>query len=382
LPDHPSRAGSLESIEIATGVVFGCDPRPFPQRVAMRPPDALAAAVRPAVGSGRCFVSFSGGRDSSAVLAAATAVARRERLPLPVPVTIRASDAPESDESSWQESVVRHLGIDDWVRLDVCDELDAVGPYARRAMVRHGLLWPFNAHFHSPMLQQATGGTLLTGIGGDELWSSSTAQPMRLRRRLLQFAPPLVRRAVLAPRIPIDFPWLTREAVGLAQRLAVRETASVSRNAYRRMLQSYGMRSTGVGTAALTLLAEDADAAIAHPLLDLRLWAAVSAAAPRRGFSPGGGALAATAGELLPAELVRRSTKASFDAVFFHDHARAVARDWSGHGVPSGLVDEARLRDHWMGEAPDAHSLTLLQAAWMADCGMEERLPKPDSTLA
>src|SRR3954471_2913458 len=178
----------------------------------MRPAAALEAAVRPAVQSGRCFVSFSGGRDSSAVLAAAAAVARRESLPQPIPVTLRASEVPLADESDWQESVVGHLGLDDWIRLEIGDGLDAVGPYARGALERHGLLWPFNAHFHAPMLEQAAGGTLLTGIGGDERWSASTADPLRLRRRLLQLAPFRLRRAVLAPRVAIEFPWLRPRA--------------------------------------------------------------------------------------------------------------------------------------------------------------------------
>ena len=198
----------LEPIEIATGIVFGGTPRALPREVAMPPADALEAAVRPAVHSGRCFVSFSGGRDSSAVLAAATAVARREEMPLPVPVTIRARDVPTSNESDWQESVVRHLGLTDWIRLEITDELDAVGPLAQRALARHGLLWPFNAHFHSPMLDEAAGGVLLTGVGGDELWSSSSADTIRLRRRLLRLAPPPIRRAILARRIPIAYPWL------------------------------------------------------------------------------------------------------------------------------------------------------------------------------
>src|SRR5690242_21596158 len=97
----------------------------------------LKDAVREAVLSGPTFVSFSGGRDSSAVLAAATSVARREGLSLPIPVTIRASEAPESDESDWQETVVRHLGVENWIKVEIDDELDAVGHYARRGLERH-----------------------------------------------------------------------------------------------------------------------------------------------------------------------------------------------------------------------------------------------------
>ena len=38
------------------------------------------------------------------------------------------------------------------------DELDSVGPVAQAVLRRHGPLWPFNAHFHMPLLERASGG--------------------------------------------------------------------------------------------------------------------------------------------------------------------------------------------------------------------------------
>src|SRR4051794_29602958 len=370
----------LEPIELATGIVFGGAPRPLPAGVPMRPAAALEAAVRPAVQSGRCFVSFSGGRDSSAVLAAAAAVARRESLPQPIPVTLRASEVPLADESDWQESVVGHLGLDDWIRLEIGDGLDAVGPYARRALERHGLLWPFNAHFHAPMLEQAAGGTLLTGIGGDELWLSSCTQAIGRRRRVLQLAPVPVRRAALMRSVPIAFPWLRPRARREARRLAAAEMVTPSRTAHRRMAKTRGLRALAVGTASLELLAADAAAAICHPMLDVRVWAAVAAAAPRAGFARRSEALSAAAGHLLPRDLVARRTKASFDGMFFHDHSRALAREWRGGGVPVDLVDEPALRDHWLAGAADPHSLTLMQSVWLASA--RDRVEEPRSRVA
>jgi asparagine synthase (glutamine-hydrolysing) len=345
-------------------------------RATATPDAALEAAVAPAVRGGRCFVSFSGGRDSSAVLAAATAVARREGLADPVPLTLRVQDVPQSHESEWQERVVTHLGLDDWVRLELGDELDCVGPYARRALSRHGLLWPFNAHFHLPLLEQAAGGTLMTGVGGDELWLSSLAPRERRRRRLLRAAPFGLRRAVLARRQPLEFPWLRERARRDARLAAGAEDAATPRAPRRRMEFSRGMRYTAVGTDALARLAADAGAAIAHPLLDLGLWAAVADAAPRGGFLKRGHALATVAGARLPADLVARRTKAGFDGAFFNAHSRAFVAEWDGRGVPVELVDDAALRAHWLGaETPDPHSLTLLQAAWLASAG--DRVEQP-----
>jgi len=167
----------LTSIEMATGIAFGNTAGPAPE-LPDAPPDEtpLAALERVCVASldrGCCFVSFSGGRDSSLVLAAATRAARRHGLPLPVPVTNRFPGIDHADETAWQELVIAHLKLTDWVRLDWTDELEVLGAVATRALLRHGVLWPFNAHFHSPLLELAEGGCLLTGIGGDEVMGSS-----------------------------------------------------------------------------------------------------------------------------------------------------------------------------------------------------------------
>src|SRR3954451_24469745 len=123
------------------------------------------------------------------------------------------------------------------------DELDAVGPYARRALAAHGLVWPFNAHFHLPMLEQAAGGTLLTGVGGDELWMSSCASPITPRRRLLQLAPVPLRREVLIRRVPLEFPWLHPRARRKARRVAAGGMVTAPRTVHRRMAEMRGMRA-------------------------------------------------------------------------------------------------------------------------------------------
>jgi asparagine synthase (glutamine-hydrolysing) len=135
------------------------------------------------------------------------------------------------------------------------------------------------------------------------------------------------------------------------------------------------MRSTAMGTDALALLAADAGAEIAHPLLDGGVWATVAAAAPRLGFPRRSDAFRAVAGHLLPEDVAARPTKAAFNRVFFHGSARAFVRDWGDTGIPHDLVDVAALRAHWLGEAPDPHSLTLLQAAWLASTG--DRVEQP-----
>ncbi|NUT56362.1 MAG: hypothetical protein HOQ03_10310 [Thermoleophilia bacterium] len=149
---------ALTPLELASGLVLGGDE---PDRSAPVDPDprsAIEHAVLEPLRRGPCLVSFSGGRDSSAVLAVAAAVARREGLPLPVPATLRFPNAAASAETEWQEQVVAHLGLEEWVRLERTDELDCVGPVATECLERHGVLWPSNAHVHAPLFARARGG--------------------------------------------------------------------------------------------------------------------------------------------------------------------------------------------------------------------------------
>ena len=107
-------------------------------------------------------MAFSGGRDSSVVLAIATHVARRDGLPEPVPITRTFPGIDEAEESVWQEHVVRHLGLGDWQRLVLHDEVDAVGPLRAARLREHGVLWPPNLAADVPMADVVRGGSCST----------------------------------------------------------------------------------------------------------------------------------------------------------------------------------------------------------------------------
>ena len=68
---------------------------------------------------------------------------------------------------------MRHLGLHDWLRIDVTDDLDLVGPVAAPLLRRFGPLWPPNSHFGGLLAAHARGGTFVTGVGGDELFEPS-----------------------------------------------------------------------------------------------------------------------------------------------------------------------------------------------------------------
>jgi asparagine synthase (glutamine-hydrolysing) len=357
--------GVLDPLELALGLPIGAD---LPVRLPSAG-DALAAleaAVLDPLRRGPCLVSFSGGRDSSAVLAVATRVARREGLPDPIPATIRAPAAPATEESRWQELVVDHLGLSDWLRLEFTDELDLVGPVARTVMRRHGLLWPFNAHFHVPLLEAARAGTVLTGIGGDELFrATARTQFARTRSVALYLAPRAARRRwYRRPSVELH-PWLTPTGGRAGRHALAAWEAAEPRRRRSRLRHVRAARYLRIGTDSLDRLARDAGTAVGHPLLDAGVWAAIG---PHRDRTA---AMNTLFSSLLPAELLERSDKACFDELFFHDHSRAFAAQWSGAGVPAELVDAGALRRHWLDEAPRAQSFSLLQAAWLADHGQQ-----------
>ncbi len=139
------RGDALAPIERAAGMPLGAQAgvaRLSPALLGVR--DALERAVLGALARQPCTVSFSGGRDSSAVLAFATYVARKHGLDEPIPLTLRFPSTPR-DESRWQELVVAHLGLREWERIEVTVELDVLGDLACVGLTEHGLLWPANA---------------------------------------------------------------------------------------------------------------------------------------------------------------------------------------------------------------------------------------------
>jgi hypothetical protein len=370
----------LSALELASGLVFGAErrARPAAPESVADPLVALERVLLPALERGPCLVSFSGGRDSSAVLAAAAAAARREGLPLPVPATNVFPDVKRSAETEWQEIVVDHLRLDDWVRIELRDELDCVGPIAKAILERHGLLWPFNAHFHWPMLNAARGGTLLTGIGGDELlgtshWAraaavlSGAAAP-RFRdvpRALVAVAPYALRRAVMRRRYPgaTRLDWLTDRANSELRRRSADDLASEPFRWSDRWRWWHERRETEIGLRSLDLIAKDCQAMIAHPLTDSAFAASVARFAARRRLHERTSLLRAIFSPLLPASVLGRTTKAAFGPVFWGVASRLLASDAAEELGDVEPVDRTALRDTWSGEAPDAHSFLLLQAA-------------------
>jgi Asparagine synthase len=366
------------AFEIASGAVWGSGSELRPQDFApVSPRLALEAAIQPALERPPCLVAFSGGRDSSAVLAVSVHLARRLGFPLPIPVSRRWPSYPATDEAYWQELVIAHLGVDDWERVEL-EEMDLVGPTCVESLARHGPLWPPLIHTWPPLFGLAGGGSILTGEGGDELFEVRRATPVRriaayprsvrwplVREGIARAAPAWRRRLHLRSELATSSPaWLLPEA---KQRWLdeLEEWAAGEpyrwRPAVRRAITDRGHE---IGACNLQSMAALVDVRLFQPLLDPRFVAALLAAGGPLGFPGRTSAMRQLFGDLLPDELLTRADKKYTTTVVLGDATRAFAQAWDGTGLDVALVDGERLRSALL--AADIHPAVALalQAAW------------------
>lgn len=381
----PVSGVQLDPLEVAWAIPLGEEPAvgALPQSSVKGARLALEQVVRRALLRPPCVVSFSGGRDSSAVLALAVLVARREGLAEPIPVTNRFAAVPSADERDWQELVVRHLRLSDWTCLELTDELDMLGPAAVDILHRHGVLAPFNSHFHVPLLALAPGGSLLTGIGGDEVFEPTDRAPLgRLlygralpsRRQLKPLAlatlPRSIRRLRLASEPAFkSYGWLRREArIEIARRYA--DWMADEPISYQASMRTWWWRSRVLqcNLDAKRLLARDLNVEIHHPFADPDVLLAYGADRGRLGPPGRVWAIRELFGDLLPQAVIERESKSTFNGAFWTGAALPFVERWGGEGVDTDLVDIRRLRDEWMRPEPSPHSFALLQQAFLADC--------------
>jgi len=363
-------------MEISSGVVLGMTAGLPAPHLETAPPvgtplAALEQAVLPGLLRPPCLVSFSGGLDSSLVLAVASRVARREGLPLPVPVSWRFTNALQAQESGRQVAVVRALDLDDWSVLHADDDLDLVGPVARRLLLRHGVVHPANLHLHLPFLEAAAGGTALTGLGGDQMLSGwrppglvarGRANPRRLVRDLV--------KAVVVPTQKRDegktFPWLLPEVSAARMRDLAREELAEPRRLDRRMAWHIRRRDLALSVASMAAVAADVGAEALHPLLDPGFLAALSARAGRQRGAVRSRLLALIADGELPAVVTARRGKARFLEVFLRAPTHEFVSSWDGAGTDPALVDAAALRQAWSQWPIPGTSASLVQHLWLA----------------
>ena len=361
-------------LEIASGIVVGTEPRRFHTHLASTPRSdrivplrALQAAMLPALRRTPCFVSFSGGLDSSFVLAVATGLASEHGLPAPIPCTWRFSGAPCADESQWQERVIAVLQLSVWVKMQADDDLDLVGPVAQRLLQRHGVLHPVNVHSHLPIVELAAGGSLLTGVGGDQILSGWRSGPRRSRPSSLRDVVPSPVRAFVRHRRGDDAsPWLHDGPSRSTLAAHLHEIAAEPVSFHRRVAWHSTRRDLAMTCSSLDTLAADHDVLLVNPFVDRRFVASLSQVPGIRSPTSRCEVLGAIAAGAVPAVAYASRTKAHFLEVFLRSPTREFVASWDGSGVDPALVDVPSLRRLWsMWPIPPA-TAGLVQQAWLS----------------
>jgi asparagine synthase (glutamine-hydrolysing) len=372
----------LAGLELASAVVLGRDPATMPlvpATATATPRTVLEGVLFEALQKPPCVIGFSGGRDSSGLLALALHVARVQGLPPPLAATNVFPGDADSNESEWQEMVVRHVGAPDWERLEFTDELDLIGPIAQPALREWGPCFPFNAHFGLPTFSLARHGCHLTGIGGDETFQLSERNHLaavltgreRPGRRHLRAAavatlPAGARRRYYQRDMP-DLPWLKAGAGDeLKRRMADDHARQPIWNAPDLLDHFWRDRGRLALTATLDAYAASCSTVVVHPFEDPSFLSAVARARPRAGWLRREDAMRELFGDLLPDAVITRRSKARFSQPFFGATSRTFVESWSGQGIDPDLVDAERLLDTWRQPVVDARSYSLVQAAWCA----------------
>jgi asparagine synthetase B (glutamine-hydrolysing) len=378
---QPVRPFPMTELERATGFPIGNERTgvPIATESARDPREALEVAMLRVLRRGRTYVSFSGGRDSSSILATAALLARREGLEEPIALTLRFPGVASTDESAWQERVIEHLGLERWEIIELTDELDLLGEIAQEVLRSHGPLWPFNTHFHVPMFQRASGASLMTGFDGDGLlggWRWARAQAVLCRRVrpiprdaarvALALAPRWARRRLVRAPLSHGVTWLTGEGERQLAAYARQQEADQPRRWDRWLRTCYGYRRfVLLPIRSLATVASDHQVRVEHPFLDPGFLAALAIAGGGAGFGSRTEIMRRLFAGVLPDDLNSRPSKAEFGASFWGPKARAFADSWDGAGLDTDLVDDDRLREVWRTPSPLFGSSMLLQIIWL-----------------
>lgn len=368
----------MDPLEIAGGWVHGYDLDPLPPGPQADPRQVLDRILLRYLVRSPCLLAFSGGRDSSALLAAAVATARREGLPLPIPVTLTYPGAADTDEASWQRQVLDHLGVTERAVLAVRDEHDPVGPIATPLLLHHGIMWPPNYAPTWRMMDLARGGVLLTGECGDEVFGVKRITPLtkvlktrgRADRRLYALAVRALAPARMRRRVALQQqyrpPWLRESVEALLARRHADDAAAYALHAGRHAWQFATRRGTRRGYDTFRTLGSEIGVEYVPTFGEPDFVAAIASAAGLWGWTGRAATMRHLFDDLLPRAVLERRTKAVFTNAVFTEHTREFARQWNGDGVDTDLVDPEVLRENWLSAHPHAPSMALLQQAWLA----------------
>jgi hypothetical protein len=381
------RPRHLTGLELATGIVSGEGPNDIGPLVNEHPTPlaALEDILAEALVKEPCFITFTGGRDSSAMLAVALRVARTRGLTVPTPLTMVFPHVRSSDETSWQELLLDYLGLDrsQWERIEIGEgELDLVGPVATEMLSRHGLLYPPNALLAIPVIKHVGAATVVTGLEGDGLlggWRPAYFADLIARRRKLhldelasnayQLTIRQIRHRVIRRRA-LPMPWLTPRAYDQFRNAWAHEKVTAPRRWDSWVHWWANRRYLGFLTDSFGILGGEHGTRPVHPLMDPRFLGALAKAGGVTGIGDRQALMHAIFGDVLPQRVLDRRTKAAtFTELVWGPQSREFSARWDGRGVDPTYVDAERLKTVWTRleptAVPDELTSLLLQSVWL-----------------
>jgi asparagine synthase (glutamine-hydrolysing) len=160
-------------------------------------------------------------------------------------------------------------------------------------------------------------------------------------------------------------PWLRPLAAEECLRLDAQDRLSEPLRWDRYLMWLARRRGALMAAENFRLLAAEHDLKLLYPLLQPSFLAVLGRKWGPWGFTDRTAAMRAVFGDLLPAAVVERKTKAVFNRAFAGASTRDFALSWDGSGVDPAFVDPGRLRQEWLSDRPSALSTCLLQAAWL-----------------
>jgi asparagine synthase (glutamine-hydrolysing) len=368
------------------------------RRARATPAAALVDAIAQLLDDRPCLVEFSGGCDSSLVLAAARQACRQVGHDAPIPVSYRYDD-PRSEESDWQHLVLDLLGLRDrHLVVDARGRAELLAPEACRLLREVGLVWPGTILARAGLWAELPAGVLLTGEGGDEILGVRRATAAsQLSRRALR---PGGRRALLGAALHELSPHAARQRGFAAAaldgygpwwleegprrelcRLIAAELADEPLDPARFPRYHLSLARVWVVVDNLRAIAARYGLQWEAPLLDPAVAASIARSTPRHAYLGRAALLDRYFTELLPGRIRHRESKALFTDAHFGPSTRAYLAEWSGDGAPDG-VDVDWLRRHWRGRSIAMGTHLLAQAVWLAAESLERPTTGPQLELA
>ena len=326
----------------------------------------------------RHYVMFSGGRDSSAVLALCVMLARRRGDPDPIPVILRHPGLREADETDWQEIVLDHLSVANPVVINVSARQRLLGESALRTIRRRGVVWPAALQLREVAYGGLLRGSiLLTGEGGDHMFggrriaalrnlASGGQRPSRydLRECVASVTPSCLRaRNIVPPQ------WL-RERAQAAYVRAIRPLYGEPISWRKSTMWMFTPRTQSVVLHNHLAAVREYGLEPVNPFTDPGFVLSLSRAGGFWGYADRTTVMRALFSDLLPDSVLSRSTKASFNGSRWGEYERTFAQEWDGSGVDTELIDVERLREEWLSDRPGPGADYQIQLAWAAREGI------------